>query len=65
MREKILNHAGFPGPVKIEDMERTSMYKDYLAHINGTSINTSAASAAEEKIPKKSLPQASLTTRKL
>ena len=44
MKEKILNHAGFPGPVKIEDMERTSMYRDYLAQITGTtSINIKAA----------------------
>ncbi|KJS13195.1 MAG: hypothetical protein VR67_05305 [Peptococcaceae bacterium BRH_c8a] len=51
MREKILAHAGFVGPVKIEDMERTSMYRDYLAQINGTSINTLAVD--EKKVPKK------------
>jgi len=42
MREKVFNHAGFPGPVKIEDMERTSMYRDYLAQIKGDSDNTAA-----------------------
>jgi len=49
MKEKILNHAGFPGPVKIEDMERTSMYRDYLAQITGTAINTTAADEEEEE----------------
>jgi len=54
MKEKILNHAGFPGPVKIEDMERTSMYRDYLAQITGTSINTTTADEEEEITKKKS-----------
>lgn len=44
-----MNHAVFPGPVKIADMERTSMYRDYLAQINGTSINTAAT---DEETPK-------------
>ncbi|HBX23642.1 MAG TPA: hypothetical protein DEF34_08450 [Desulfotomaculum sp.] len=51
MREKILAHAGFAGPVKIEDMERTRMYRDYLAQIKDTSFNTLAVN--EKKVPKK------------
>ncbi len=55
MRKKLLNHAVFSGPVKLADIERTSMYRDYLAQINDP-FNISANTVVTEKnIPPKKL----------